>query len=431
MFKKKVKNMVALLMAALMLITFAACGKKENKNIEELSDEEIEEMFGEFEQENGLDGDIPDAVNDGKIDVENIIFSLEFNSYSGYGYVTIGQNWKDLVSDEVFDAYLNSVDPVILAESSNNYMLDDVIQYVPAENYNRLANGDTVYINAQITEEFAAYGITVDGLKQGLGIDFDSVLTYTVSDLPEGGTAVDIFTPVVQYIVYEGANGSINPDIRIPETFSFEGAGYYFVGDGTTGVSVLYNNEQVMKYYYRIEGQNLSAGDEFILKTDMTTMNGENCTVNDVLLTRGLYLTEQEKKVTVPDGSGNYVSSIDQLTPDRIESVKQILHTYLQNQKPGESLEFKGIYFAELKPQSTTTFNSKAAVFALYSSKYELFGEPAEDFIVAPAYDVIIEADGSLTCMEEYTVLYIEEFSSEAEAQDYLNNGSYACTKIG
>lgn len=431
MFKKNLRKVSVLLLAVVILMSFAACGKNENQNIEDLNDSEIEEIMDEFEDEYLQEDDITESIIDGKISAESIIFNLEFNSFNGYGYVSIGQSWKNLVSDETLEGYLNSINPVILSSEAYNGFLDDIIEYVPAENYNRLSNGDTVYINAKITDEFAVYGITVDSLKQGLGIDFDSSLTYTVSNLPEGGTAVDIFTPVVQYIVYEGTNGSITPNIRIPETFSFEGGGYSFVGNGTNGINVIYNNEQVMKYYYRIEGQNLSSGDEFILKTDMTTMNGENCTVNDVLVTKGLCLTEQEKKVTVPDGNGNYLSSMDQLTPDRIELLKQTLQTYLQNQKPDESLEFKGIYFAELKPQSTTTFNSKTAVFAVYSSKYELFGEPAEDFIVAPAYDVIVEADGSLTCTEEYTALYLEEFSSEAEAQDYLNNGSYTCTKIG
>ena len=428
-----IKKALSIVLVLVMLISFAACGDK--KDVEDMSDEEIEEIFEDIEGENFEEETVNNSTSSNKIGLDAIMFSMDFENYNGYGFLNISQNWRDVipyyVSYESLENYLKSTNPMILVNYPNGCDFNDIIEYAPAEDYNRLSNGDTVYINAKITDEFATYGITVDGLKRALCIDFDSTLVYTVADLPEGGIPVDIFTPIEQYIVYEGANGNIEAKIELPDDFYFENSGYYFTAYGNDGdMSVIYNNETIITYEYEVESGTFSSGDKVTIGCGTVYIDGGWHSLVDVFMTKGLCMVDAYKEVFVPD-VGSFVSSVDQLSMDRIEFIKQSTFSNLQSINEGDNCEFRGIYAGNLKPTVGSDNGSTFAAYVVYRAPYDdFFGEYTEIFTIVPVTDIILRPDGKIE-FTEATIFDIKKVNTEAEVQEFFNNCPYSCTKIG
>lgn len=430
MFKMNVKRLLSISMVLVILASFAACGNK--KDIEDLSEDEVEEileeMYGDQYEETSINAD----NNDGKINIDDIISSVNFNNFNGYGYVFI-MMWgaQDHVSDEIIKQYVERVAPDLAAERYSQgykYYFNDIVKFEPAEDYNRLSNGDTVIVNAVIADEFAERGVTIDSIKQGLDVDFDTQLTYTVSGLMQGGTPIDAFSQIEQFVQYEGGNGKIQAKVVFPENYTFESNGYYFKSSGSfskNSLDVIYNNQQIASLDFEIEQKDYKSGDTVVIRIDDFEYK------NSSLVPYGAFLSDEHKIATVPV-VGEYVTDISQLTNEQIDFIKNELSNAVKSDSRVSSCTLKNFYAATYKPTETTYRNSNFVLVGVYETIYTDFLDgDVTKYYIQPLFDVIIKADGSIV-YDESSWVETQKFETYAEVEDYINvSGSYICTLIG
>lgn len=242
---------------------------------------------------------------------------------------------------------------------------------------------------------------------------------------------VDIFTPIEQYIVYEGVNGSIDAKLELPDGFYFESNGYYFTATSNYGdMSVIHNNETLLDYDYTVGVEDSGSGDKAVLSTRIIQDAEGYHRLNEIFITKGLCMIDTYKEVNVPN-MGSYVSSFEQLTTEQIESIKLQLDSVYNNENEGVSYTSKEMYAGNLKPTVSSDGGSTFAVYAVYRSPYDdFFGEYTEIFTIIPAYDIIVRTDGKIE-FREPTMFDIEEVYTEVELQEYFANCPYSCVKIG
>lgn len=244
--KKGLKSTFIILLALVFVFGLSACSEK--KDIYDIGEDEandiIEEIYG-YEEDYASQY----VVEDGKIDLSEIIGSVKFENFNGYGYLQVSHlacALSDIIDDETMKNFVATVAPELAAirySKGYEYYFEEIINFEPIEDYRRLSNGDVVTLVAKVTEEFERYGVTVASVKEYFDIDFDETATYTVSGLLEGGTPIDILSYVKQYVVYDEANGGYK--MQIPTDFSVDINGFNFKQTFGDTLNVAYMNEYI------------------------------------------------------------------------------------------------------------------------------------------------------------------------------------------
>lgn len=244
-----------------------------------------------------------------KIDVNKVISSVKFLNFNGYGFVKIYHSACSLTEDipsETMKNFVSSVAPELAFQKYGKgyaYYFEDIVRFVPEYNYNRLSNGDIVNLVATVTDEFSAYGVTLDMVKQGLGIDFDSVVSYTVSGLINGFNPTDVMTGIEQYVVFENIDGKISGRIELPSNYAFDVNGFHIYAVDSDSMIIKISETEQLQFKYKIEGDSFKPGDSAIVKLKLYTWGGTP-TDEDLIgsfAAKGGFFTDLYKEITVPN----------------------------------------------------------------------------------------------------------------------------------
>lgn len=347
------------------------------------------------------------------VDLEKLV-TVDFGKYNGYSTPTVTINEEYLTGIMISDIAKSYIANTAVLRSYVEY--DDVSSWLDvsfAESYNNISNGGKIKVLITPDHSIVDKGITLDELENGMMLDFGNAeITYTVSGLEEAVGVIDIFEGIEQYITYEGANGYGKPrSINIPQDysrvvgdvyFSYAGTGYDY---GHHVVKAVYNNKNIGTIYFRCDGKNLSGGD--IIELTAQCDNGQ-------FLSNGFIIPSWKTYVVVPD-LGEHLTSIEQLTPERIEALKNYINQY---RDPKEICE---IYYATYNPGYEC--NHKITSFIVPIVYKTGFWDSG--YYVDEIYDVILKPDGTVTSLKNDYDTEWSGYDTLEEAKAALNTEKY------
>lgn len=230
-------------------------------------------------------------VANNKIDVSEIVSSVKFENFNGYGYARVyrlGGALTNRIDEDTMKNFVAGVAPKLAAvkyTQGSKYFFEDIVYFVPVEDYHRLSNGDTVTIVAKITPDFSEYGVTIAQVKEYFGIDFDETATYTVEGLLEGGTPIDLISGISQYVVKSQDSTEERYLLKLPDNYTYSNSGFTFSAYGlwNDGLAISYNGERLGTIRTKVETE----GDTIKLQLEIPSMTESK------MLEKGYFLADK------------------------------------------------------------------------------------------------------------------------------------------
>ena len=244
---------------------------------------------------------------------------VTFDGYNGYGTISIVEN-KNLVNildTSTIQSYINSLSDEILIEKSivEDEGLNALINYVPRKNYDNLTNGDTVVIDAVITDVLASKGESLTTLQEKLGITFKNTsFSFNVSDLKDG-EVFDIAEMITPYIEFKGENHTGTASVNIPDDFEEVVGNVIFVkSTNANTIEAIKDNRTIAYLTFSFNKKaNLSNGE----KINLSIASGDRPAVEDALMNAGV-VPILDAEITCPDFS--ILINTDELLTNSIKS---------------------------------------------------------------------------------------------------------------
>ena len=437
MFKKNIKRAAFLLLVAVLIMSFAACGKNDQQSIEDLSDEEVEGIFeslyndDDSYEKNTKTNNYSFNIFAKDIDLSQYC-SVTYSGLNGNAVANLNVNYDALDSlftqDEmakIFYKYYSSFEDNPFTEESyysyaDEWSLSALLDFDLAEYYDGLSNGDNIVVNVSSDTDT----ITIDNIKKYFNINFNQSFIVTVEGIKDG-IPVDILSDLEQYIVYEGANGGGFAVLNIPQGYTKEENGFY-ITENYGFVSIVFNNEEVVNFKPDIISENngsLKQGD--IIK--LSAKSYEN-----YMEQYGAVFSPAEKDVIVPN-LGNYATDISQLTQANIQDIQEaVLKDCSEYAASDDIFEKLDVYTGTLKPTEVShTKSTFALLCAVKESSVDFWnGGYSITYRLRSVNDIEIKPDGTLSYAIGETVY--ETFDTLEELQTYINiDCPYSCVKIG
>ena len=363
------------------------------------------------------------------VDLKDYI-TVSFGEYEGYSEPSFEIDYAGIVSEfdiEKFNKYKEKLPEDVQLEIAYISSYAHFFSFDFRENYENVSNGDKIYIDVTLDPMFSDLGITLDEFCKKCGIKFkDTKLQYKVSGLKELDNAVDIMFPEIeQYIEYEGPNGyGTAAAPRIPEDFTKQIGNLYFVRTDYyhNDLDVIYNNKKVAVIAYNVDfnmynaEKKLSGGDELRLYATVRPENGYADENGFISVDNQIIFPEASKMVTVPD-LGVYLTSMEQLTPDVIEKIKQLAYDEGR-------IDVYDIYFTTYNPGKECSYNCTTLLMLVTTD--EAFWRT--EYYIDKINDIVIKPDGTVEAKYDdwYT---IGDYTYEA-AVSRLDYDYYSHTKI-
>lgn len=334
------------------------------------------------------------------------MIKLDFGKYNGYGVPTAEidtEYLKKATIPEFVEEYANEYSGHI------KYVIEDHYEWFDVEfdkAYSNLSNSDTVTVKVVLNDELAEDGITLSDLEVGLGIKLGKgIKTYKVSGLEEPKNVINIFEDVEDFIVYKGGNGNGQISaLKIPEDYSKQiGDIYLSKGSYRNTIKAVYDNKNIgnISFYYNSD-TDLDKGDTVEITAQFDAKLFEDF---------GYIIPADKTNVVVPD-LGEYLTSIDQITPEVIEALKNKI---TETREPNEICE---IYLATYNPGVECDHISTAFIVPIIYKSGWFGGYFADD-----VYDVIIKPDGTIETTYEYNSWgsydSLEEVKAALDTENY------------
>lgn len=303
--KNFIKTTTIIFSLIVIVFSLCSCGNDTNNDEQVSINNEASINNEPSTYENAYDIQTTDnSANSNKIDISEIA-DVQFLNFNGYGFVQVDNDTFALeyvISQETIKNFVSSVAPQLAFEiygKGYDCHFGEIINYEPESNYNRLRNGDVVNVIAKVTDEFAAYGVTIDAVKQGLGVDFHEVVQYTVSGLLEGFNPIDVMSGIEQYVVFEGTSGNISARVEFPENYVLDIGGFHI--EAITPNSMRINNSEGTYFYfsYEINDDSLKTGDTVLVELKSTGRNSDVDLIT-LMASSGGFFTDLYKEIVVP-----------------------------------------------------------------------------------------------------------------------------------
>lgn len=363
------------------------------------------------------------------VDLKDYI-TVCFGKYDGYSKPAFDIDYDGISGTfdiDKFNTYKEKLPDNVRFEIAYISSYAHFFNYEFRENYENVSNGDKIYIDVTLDSLFGDLDICLDDFCKACGIKFkETTLEYTVSGLEMVDNAVDVMFPEIeQCIEFSGANGygTVNSP-AIPDDFIKQSGNLYFVPNDyySNCINVICNNIEVATItynfdYFDLSGKKLTGGDEIQLNAKISGKQGFVDENGFIAVDGQIIFPNASKTITVPD-LGEYITSMEQLTPDVIESIK-----VLAEEKDTE--EIYDIYFAVTKPHKTTNYDC-AEFVVLITTESSFFGRT--EYCVDTVHDIIVKSDGTVTA--KYSEGFGLGTSSLDEAVADLDYDSYEFTKI-
>lgn len=250
-----------------------------------------------------------------------------------------------------------------------------------------------------------------------------------ITSVDDGLIELNIFEDIEQYIRFTGPNGFGYASVELPKNYFRDlGGDFYLVEEGVfwwageevllMPLSLIYKNDRIGCVDFDIKESGLSGGDS--VDVHAIVRYKEGC--GDVLRENGYKISSRTKKVTVPD-LGVYLTSMEQLTPTVVNSIKTIM-----------SKEYAGTiykyYYGTYKPGVICDHKNTTFVMAIGHKKGNYF---SGGYNTIKIYDIIILPDESVTFRESQNnpdIGYPENSTLEKIIEEILNSNSFDFIEI-
>jgi len=214
---------------------------------------------------------------------------------------------------------------------------------------------------------------------------------------------IDLFADAEEWFRYSGASGKGSVELEIPEGYTRECNGYYFVENGivTDGLDLIYDNESIGFIRYKLDdNKELSSGDTFTLKALYGALKVENVgkdiPMNSIFSQTGHMVINETMDYQFPD-RGQYITDKNGFKTEYHDAIYAYLDDLIYNKNLNYSNLAKGsfeigeIYFGTVKPGAVMEFDSKAIITAFVYRTGE-YGQ--EDIYCIHLYDLIETPEG-------------------------------------
>ncbi len=331
-----------------------------------------------------------------KIDIEDFV-TVEFTSFNKHAKPQLTIDYdavENLVEAEKMKRYFAKVNPQ--EAELYNYFGDSAslwtfIDIKFAQEYENLANGDTVVVTAVPSSEMESAGQSLKDIEKGLGVKIKDaeIKVEGLADAKE----IDLFKDIEKYFSFEGVNGKGKIDISIPEDTSYQIEDFYFKRTGYNTFNVVYNNESLGNLTYDVKPDESGYAKTDFKQGDVCTIQMVNPTLTFNLEKLGYVAKAEEYTVTVPD-LGSYITSKDQLTQKDMEILKKALVDHMINEGYGNP-EIMATYYSKINPGEVCDEDAKDIFVAVIAADRTVVFTKRRAYLTE-AYGLIKNAQGEL-----------------------------------
>ena len=291
-----------------------------------------------------------------RIDFEDYI-EITYSSFNGHAYPHMKID-KSAIEDEITDEKLSKYFSKVCEQEYKMYsawgesvVFSDIFEVEFAENYKNLSNGDEIIINILPSAMLEDEGETIKSIQKGLGIKIDDTeIKIKVSGL-EDAFELDLFEDIANHVTFEGANGYGEIKFNYPDDYERQIGNFYIVRE--YGIfKIVSNNQQIATYTMSCDNENLSNGDNAIVRIEMSD-HGTNSLAN-----YGSVVKSMQCAIKTPD-LGEYIKASDELSIEEMMTLKDKIMSEQTN------VQYMSTYFATIKKSavSTTDYKCKLVVF--------------------------------------------------------------------